>query len=275
MALAGVDEKRVGVTSLEPAEFGAETVAGLAQLVSELIGNGIEFSAPDDRVSVAGVFDRDQYVISISDRGVGIPGHLIEGLNQMLARPGDHGASGPRLGIALVAMLAARHGIGVRLVPGVPGTTARVTVPAELVAPPGTDSKAGPRTAAPDMGGLTVDLSTTAPAPRAKPRSSREDAEVFLERVFSSLTRQPSIATAPPAGPRNGVGNGRSEERPATVPGSLHSTVSLRRRVPGESFTPVEDDQSTVAAEKAIDIRSALSRYTEGRLTAERHSEAS
>lgn len=135
IALANADEGRVEITALEPAEFPTQVVGGLAELVFELVNNAITFSNPDEKVRVAGWFDQDNYLISISDSGVGIPGHLMDALNGVLEdlTATEHH---PRsiLGILVVARLAARHGISVCLVPGLPGTTARVTVPADLVA---------------------------------------------------------------------------------------------------------------------------------------------
>ena len=55
-------------------------------------------------------------------------------MNRMLEKPPVLGlALDPTLGIYVVARLAARHGINVRLVPGVPGTTARLTIPRALL----------------------------------------------------------------------------------------------------------------------------------------------
>jgi hypothetical protein len=48
------------------------------------------------------------------------------------------------------------------------------------------------------------------------------------------------------------------------------TVTELRVRVPGENFALVRDEPSTVAAESAIDIRSALSRYEQGRRSAGR-----
>ena len=72
IALANVDDGRVEVMALEPADFSTEAVGGLAELVFELASNAIAFSPPEDKVHIAGLFVQDSYLISISDRGVGI-----------------------------------------------------------------------------------------------------------------------------------------------------------------------------------------------------------
>lgn len=297
IALANSAEGRVEVAALEPGEVSIEAVSGLSQLVAELVDNAVAFSDPGDEVRVTGLFQDGNYLISISDRGVGIPEHLLSGLNAVLADP-DHSAElEPSLGIALVARLAARHGIGVRLVPGVPGTTARVTVPSRLmrreepaVAPPAEGSAqhrlrdlevalkssepaepSGPTADEP-----TVDLTSLERSLRSRhgvvagSDESRREAESFLEKVFGPLKRRPGMTERPPSRPSNGSGaEPAPSDRPADRPTGVGTVTKLRVRVPGENFSLDEDDPSTVAAERAIDIRSALSRYAQGRRSAE------
>jgi hypothetical protein len=298
IALANSAEGRVGVAALESGEISIEAVGGLTQLVAELVDNAVAFSDPGDEVRVTGLFQDGDYLISISDRGVGIPEHLLSGLNAVLADP-DHSAGlEPSLGIALVARLAARHGIGVRLVPGVPGTTARVTVPSRYVqrreepaaAPPAEGSAqhrlrdlevalkssepAEPAEQA--VGEPTVDLTRLERSIRSRhgvvagSEESRREAESFLEKVFGPLKRRPGMTERPPSRPSDGSATDpATSDRPADRPSGVGTVTKLRVRVPGENFSLNEDDPSTVAAERAIDIRSALSRYAQGRRSAE------
>lgn len=100
---------------------------------------------------------------------------------------------------------------------------------------------------------------------------ARREAEAFLERVFRPLVDNPGHTERPLASPAH------EESRPAepapaadvSVPAQGGTVTDLRVRVPGENFSLVEDDPSTIAAEGAIDIRSALSRYEQGRRSAE------
>jgi len=78
-------------------------------------------------------------VLEIEDQGLGIENDRIEGLNAMLANPPDFGimalSAEPRLGLFVVARLAARHGISVSLRESAyGGTRAIVLVRAELLA---------------------------------------------------------------------------------------------------------------------------------------------
>lgn len=299
IAIAGSDGERVEVAALEPVELAIEAVAGLSQLIAELVDNAIAFSDPDDKIRITGLFDEGDYLISISDRGVGIPEHLMAGLNAVLADPNSAIGLEPKMGIASVARLAARHGVEVRLVPGVPGTTARVTVPARLIdrkeeSPSRTPE--APRehrllrdleialtsSERPEPGVAeeepTVDLSRLERDIRsgsgvvAASEESRREAESFLERVFAPLMRQPGLTERPPTRSSSN-GGGLETPAPDRPTGRLDAgggTVTrLRVRVPGENFSLQEDEQSTAAAERAIDIRSALSRYAQGRRSAE------
>lgn len=306
IALANADEDRVDVASLESADIAMEAVSALAQLVAELVDNAVAFSGPEDQVRITGRHDHGDYLVSIADNGVGLPEHLITELNRVLADPKASSGPQPRMGIALVARLAARHEIRVRLVPGAPGTTARVTVPGRLVRRPASgepeaddrevgaqrgqterDHRLPPRRPQPedifaraDEVEETVDLSRFDKGHRsgsgvvAMTEEARREAEAFLERVFSPLVERPGL-TERPARDTATNGNGNGDERATTPRPSPPerekggTVTALRVRVPGENFRLVADDASTVPAERAVDIRSALARYAEGRRTAE------
>ena len=134
-ALGEVDEyQRVEVMALEPARLSGGAVTDVTHMLSELLDNATQFSPPTDRVRVTGLFDQDGYLLTISDRGLGMSDARRTDMNRMLDKPPVLGlALDPTLGIYVVARLAARHGINVRLVPGVPGTTARLTIPRALL----------------------------------------------------------------------------------------------------------------------------------------------
>jgi anti-sigma regulatory factor (Ser/Thr protein kinase) len=297
IALANVGGARVEVAALEPADISMEAVSGLAQLISELVDNAIAFSEPNEKVRLTGLFQQDDYLLSVSDRGVGLPDDLIAELNRVLADPTAGSGPEPKMGIALVARLARRHDIRVQLVPGVPGTTARVVVPGRLAArlpkasaPPAADHRLPARqsvavnptvasgsepAAMGDGQDETLDLTrfergvAQGTGIVAMSESARREAEVFLEKVFAPLVNRPGMTERPaPKSPMNGNGSlRRPEARPdSRAPEKPVGTVTaLRVRIPGENFALVEDDPSTLAAEKAIDIRSALSRYEQGR----------
>lgn len=264
IALAGREDRRIEVAMVEPAEVAKSAVGGLIQLICEVADNALSFSGPDDRVRVTGLCHEGDYLITISDRGVGIPEPLLAELNRALGTPESMSGSSFGPGIAVIARLAARIGVDVGLVPGVPGTTARITVPGRLVNPAGTEPIATPPARRLPARPPTP-RTTAAPEPVVGARvgemsdEARRVAEDFLERVFSPLVQTRSATERPPhRAPPNGGGSGPRS-----------GVARLRVRVPGQSFSVVEDGPSTMAAEGAIDIRSALSRYEQGRRAAE------
>jgi hypothetical protein len=180
-------------------------------------------------------------MVSISDQGAGISEPMMAALNRMLDDPDSAGRS-PELGFGLrvVARLAARNGFAVRLVSGAPGTTARVTIPARLVR----------RVDVIDLDAIEgeQELDIRGGRVRAVPVPETDGTEAFLEMVFAPL---------------------RSERRWPFGPRSLAAAPELRVRIPGESYTETEDDSpSLAAAEGAVDLRSALSTFDEGRRSA-------
>ena len=266
IALAGVDDRRVEVTVLEPAEISTDVVGSLATLVFELLGHSISLSAPGDKILVAGSFDEETYLVSVSGGGVGISDGAIGVLNRMIEDPEL------TLGIASIARLAARHDLTVRFTPGASGATARVAVPANLVSRIDSGhrlvdltSLAGEQDA---PGESPVEFVPHELAPRAgigrfvaRSGSAWSETEAFLEKIFAPLRQgQESVRLVGSLASNSGLG--RVE------------TTALRVRVPGESFPDTDDDSpSTAAAEAAVDIRSALSTFDEGRRSAEQSAE--
>nr|WP_255375388.1 ATP-binding protein [Saccharomonospora sp. CUA-673] len=113
-------------------------VNDLVHLLAELLDNATYFSEPDTRISVrAAVTRKRSLAIQITDRGVGMTEQQLGEANERLADPPDLDVSVTRrMGLYVVARLAQRHGIDVRLrenedIEG--GVVARVVVPRELL----------------------------------------------------------------------------------------------------------------------------------------------
>lgn len=292
IALAAVDSSRVDVELLEPAVISTEAVSALSQVVAELVENATAFSGPGQRVRVNGLFETDGYLITISDDGVGISETMLAALNRILQRPTPSSTDNEvTLGITLVARLAARHGIGVKLVPGVPGTTARITVPSRLISPaiPGRERREPVEQVArgpvddvfAESPEETIDLSRyemelRPPPPRhvvAMSDQGLEDAEAFLESVFGPLRSRAAVGRDRPLPRRTDNGANVTSEgeeakemsRPPVEREPRATTATLRVRVPGENYAVEDDEPSIASSEAAIDIRSALLEYERGR----------
>ncbi|WP_367132908.1 nitrate- and nitrite sensing domain-containing protein [Saccharothrix sp. HUAS TT1] len=117
-------------------------VNDLVHLIAELLDNATAFSDPVTKVTVRTARTRKgELAIEIQDRGVGMGEQEMSDANTRLADPPDVDvAVSRRMGLYVVARLAKRHDIKVRLrsnedIEG--GTTALVLVPDTLVASPG------------------------------------------------------------------------------------------------------------------------------------------
>ncbi|GAA1601172.1 sensor histidine kinase [Actinoplanes couchii] len=120
----------------------AAAVNDVVRLVAELLDNSTRFSAPETVVMAHGARSGDRAVIRVEDRGLGINPDQLDQLNRRLSEPTEVDASAFRLmGFAVVARLAARHGIRVELRPGADGgTSAEIILPADIVVASGTEN---------------------------------------------------------------------------------------------------------------------------------------
>ncbi|WP_155341221.1 nitrate- and nitrite sensing domain-containing protein, partial [Acrocarpospora corrugata] len=111
-------------------------VTDLMHLVAELIENATVFSPPGTRVFVRGEIAANGYALEIEDRGLGLEAAKLDSLNRRLAEPPEFDlADSERLGLFVVARLAARHGVKVVLRPSpYDGTTAIVMIPPAVLA---------------------------------------------------------------------------------------------------------------------------------------------
>jgi signal transduction histidine kinase len=134
------DFARVKAAKLPPRKVIGPVVGDLVHLLAELIDNATTFSPPGSRVEIRGNIVGRGVVLEIEDQGLGIEADRVDDLNSMLANPPDFGimalSAEPRLGLFVVARLAARHGIAVSLRESAyGGTRAIVLVRNELLGP--------------------------------------------------------------------------------------------------------------------------------------------
>ncbi|HEY9409805.1 MAG TPA: nitrate- and nitrite sensing domain-containing protein [Jiangellaceae bacterium] len=114
-------------------------VDDIAHLLAELIDNATEFSAPSTPVQVTSQpLLGGGLRIQVTDSGLGVPADQLAALNERLGNPGDIDVAASRtLGLYVVARLAAKHGIRIRLEAGISGgTVAQVDLPAHLILSP-------------------------------------------------------------------------------------------------------------------------------------------
>jgi signal transduction histidine kinase len=121
-----------------------------SHLLAELLENATAFSPPQDKVEVgAWRLDNGELMLSVTDRGIGMPAEKLRDYNEQLAAPEDPGGSAGRLGdewlgraltgrsmgLFVVARLARRHGVRVQLRENAQGggVTAMVVVPRNVL----------------------------------------------------------------------------------------------------------------------------------------------
>uniref|UniRef100_UPI003EBC0610 sensor histidine kinase n=1 Tax=Streptomyces tabacisoli TaxID=3156398 RepID=UPI003EBC0610 len=147
VARAAVSEieryERVRIAALPPhAHIAGFAADDLSHLVAELLENATSFSPPDASVEVSGwLLENGEVMLSVQDEGIGMAEDRMRELNARLAAftpeqghdPED--TDGLGLGLYVVARLAARHGIRVRLREQKQGGIAAVAVlPTALLA---------------------------------------------------------------------------------------------------------------------------------------------
>ncbi|MFU8851989.1 nitrate- and nitrite sensing domain-containing protein [Micromonospora sp. SL1-18] len=183
---------RVDVGEVQPAGVLGRAVGDVIHLLAELIENATAFSPPGTRVDVTGRSVPDGYAIEITDHGLGMsPQALADGNHKLSRAPEFDPADSARLGLFVVARLAARHGVRVELRLATPaGTTATVLLPADLmtdeppIGPTGPDERRMAR----------VTRLSTLPRPRtARPSRERPESAVVPVSAGRGSSVEPPV----------------------------------------------------------------------------------
>ncbi|SDM09449.1 Signal transduction histidine kinase [Nonomuraea maritima] len=132
------DYTRVNVAAMPPGAVDGSAAADVTHLVAELVENATIYSPPDSPVQVRGDRVTNGYAIEVEDKGLGLSAAEYGQINALLAEPPEFDlADSDRLGLFVVATLARRHGIKVRLRRSpFGGTLAIMLVPRAIVAEP-------------------------------------------------------------------------------------------------------------------------------------------
>ncbi|MEV5741362.1 nitrate- and nitrite sensing domain-containing protein [Microbispora rosea] len=132
------DYARVNVLPMEDHGLDGAAVADVIHLIAELVENATIFSPPQTTVAVRGELVGTGFVVEIEDRGLGMTKERLAELNERLANPPEFDiADTDRMGLFVVARLAARRDVRVTLRPSpYGGTTAIVLIPSVLMVGP-------------------------------------------------------------------------------------------------------------------------------------------
>ncbi|MDS0134840.1 MULTISPECIES: ATP-binding protein [unclassified Amycolatopsis] len=206
------------VVNLGVVGFAAED---LGRVLAELFDNAANQSSPSSPVHVsAHLTEQGSVLVRIEDEGIGIPADRIGDLNARLAAGGDlDDASARHMGLAVVARLAARHGVTVRLDRRSPhGTVATVLLPTGVVTELAENAWSGTRT-------VTVEPVKTGagPEPATVGGLPRRRAGTFPRESPEPLTaRKPSPRPRPVEGTTGGI---TANGLPRRVPGSIRGAA--------------------------------------------------
>ncbi|MEV6105222.1 ATP-binding protein [Streptomyces sp. NPDC051940] len=160
-----------------------------SHLLAELLENATACSPPTGQVELGGrLLEGGELMLTVRDEGIGImPAERLAEFNERLMEiePGPPAGEERGLGLYVVARLAGRHGVRVRLHTQAHGLTAEVRLPARLVV-------AAPEAPAPEPG--------VVPPPVVVPQQSAVPPPVAVPH--QSAVPQPVAAPqAPPAPP--------------------------------------------------------------------------
>ncbi|NLU67164.1 hypothetical protein HCC30_07760 [Streptomyces sp. HNM0574] len=137
--------ERVELGTLPPhVQVAGHAADDISHLVAELLDNAASFSPPESRVQLAGwLLESGEAVLSVQDDGIGITESRLAELNERLSAPEtmepprpdtDGGEFGLGMGLYVVARLASRQNLTVRLRKQQQGGVAAVvTVPRALL----------------------------------------------------------------------------------------------------------------------------------------------
>ena len=159
------DYRRIVPIALDDLSVPGHRAQDLAHLLAELMENATQQSPPGTAVDVSGGYEptTGDYIISILDKGTGIPEDKLAGLNSLLATPPSSTMTiSHSIGLQVVSRLSHSIGIDVRLAKAPEtGTLAAVRVPAALTTEWGGQAPATPAT--PQVAPLPEMIATPAP----------------------------------------------------------------------------------------------------------------
>jgi len=223
-----------------------DAVHDLINLLAELLDNATQFAPPTSTVDVGADFFPGRVVIRIRDGGVGIPPSRLVQFNETFVAPPTINVSSIRsMGLTVVAHIAARYGIGVRLVSGRhEGTVAEIALPATVCRTPEQPPVGGDRQV------WSTPIAPPTPAPVAPSVPVGPDPPIFLAlaRDFAGFFVNTSESHRPAGSHPQGDWRGAADEgwmaaanaakaaEAARV--SRHTSAGLPRRPPMANLVP-------------------------------------
>ncbi|NML54322.1 histidine kinase [Streptomyces sp. R302] len=247
--------ERVTIQSLPPhAQLAGFAADDLSHLVAELLENATSFSPPDAEVQLSGwLLETGEVMLSVQDSGIGIPEHRRADLNARLAAADPEAFEGEGLGMRVVSLLAARHGVGVELREQKPGGTAAVVVlplPLLPTAPPAAVAEPVRIAATGPVPVLHLPGSEAEANSNALPSRTRDPLVEAAERAFREAQTEP-VATEPEPEPVYEAAAPAPEPFESFEP--IQPAAPAAPAAPAESVEPVESFESV--SETTLQVR--------------------
>ncbi|MUL42763.1 HAMP domain-containing protein [Streptomonospora sp. PA3] len=224
-AISETDEyTRVKLRAVPDLSLSGSVVADVIHLVAELVENATAFSPPHTVVHINSEIVPKGVAVEIEDRGLGMSAPALEEANATLEQAPEFDVMAlnqdSRLGLFVVARLAAKHDISVRLCPSpYGGTRAVVLIPAALISPA---EASAPGRSAPAQQDASGQGGTEGDGPAARTAGRRR-------REVAAGPAQP--LPGPAQQPRPDEPAGPPDEQPAPAPsGSGGERPALPRR---------------------------------------------
>ena len=128
--------ERIDVANLAEVKVTGSVVADITHLLAELLENALKYSEPHTSVEVNGQMGRDGYIITVTDRGIGMSQRELGDNNSRITDPPPLDQVPTKfLGLYVVGRLAERHNIDVMLTEAsTGGIAARVVLPESILA---------------------------------------------------------------------------------------------------------------------------------------------
>ncbi|MGW6203750.1 ATP-binding protein [Streptomyces sp. NPDC055089] len=185
-------------------------VADVIHLLAELVENATVFSAPQTQVLLRAQRVTAGLALEVEDRGLGMPGDEQKRMNALLADPDQVNVArllqDGRIGLFVVASLARRHGIAVRLQSNIYGGTQAVLVLPQTLLGADEDAHAeGAGAPAPPLGPVHRPPPTDDSAGRLGPAPERAAAPEPERRPYVPQQQQLRLHQGPQR-PRQGDG---------------------------------------------------------------------
>ncbi len=225
-------EQYARVSIADPPELAVQgrVVNDVVHLIAELLENATVYSNPDTDVTVRTAYRRQELVLEIRDKGVGIDSGELAEINDRLIRPPEIDvAVSRRMGLYVVGQLARRHNIAVELqnngdLEG--GVTATVRVSGELVVqltpngpmpmpdvPRSGSEERDPLTETGSHAGLAAAFGGAGPAVERAPANGRVPANEWSPSQDRALPEPPTERAVPVNGhPYDGPSGQRGAE---------------------------------------------------------------